>query len=290
MNKFKPNAAAGIFGGAEDGDCGCGSGSSSSNCCDCTFITQTPCGSLTNEQALSLLQTGLLKNTTATGVLSIATIGVDYSAPIVVREVDGDPSVTPVTTIEFDQDDGFVLSDQGSGVVRLNFVGGGAFNLTVQDSDTSPSFANINTIRFPSSKGFTLSSPGAGIVLVDQVDTRKGTVTFAVRNDDGLTAGIKGESMVDFDGVIEAVTVVGDEGATGDIEWDIQKTNFAGYDGSFASIVASAPPTITSNNKSQDSTLTGWTLSFTAGTIFRFIINSVSGFNRSTVFLRVRRI
>lgn len=40
---------------------------------DATFITQTPSGSLSAEQSLSLLATGLLKNTTNTGVLSIAT-------------------------------------------------------------------------------------------------------------------------------------------------------------------------------------------------------------------------
>lgn len=37
-----------------------------------TYITQTTDGTLTNEQALSALATGVLKNTTATGVLSIA--------------------------------------------------------------------------------------------------------------------------------------------------------------------------------------------------------------------------
>lgn len=39
---------------------------------DATYITQTPNGTLTNEQALSALATGLLKSTTGTGVLSIA--------------------------------------------------------------------------------------------------------------------------------------------------------------------------------------------------------------------------
>lgn len=46
-----------------------------------TYIVQTPDGTLTNEQALSALATGLLKNTTATGVLSIAAEGTDYFSP-----------------------------------------------------------------------------------------------------------------------------------------------------------------------------------------------------------------
>ena len=46
-----------------------------------TYITQIPDAGLTNEQALSLLATGILKSTTATGVVSIAAQGVDYYAP-----------------------------------------------------------------------------------------------------------------------------------------------------------------------------------------------------------------
>ena len=46
-----------------------------------TYITQTPNGTLSAEQALSLLATGILKSTTATGVVSIAAQGTDYYAP-----------------------------------------------------------------------------------------------------------------------------------------------------------------------------------------------------------------
>ena len=46
-----------------------------------TYITQTPNATLTNEQALSVLATGILKSTTATGVVSIAAQGTDYYAP-----------------------------------------------------------------------------------------------------------------------------------------------------------------------------------------------------------------
>lgn len=46
-----------------------------------TFITQTPNATLTNEQALSALATGILKSTTGTGVVSIAAAGTDYLSP-----------------------------------------------------------------------------------------------------------------------------------------------------------------------------------------------------------------
>lgn len=46
-----------------------------------TYITQVPDPFLTNEQALSLLATGIMKSTTATGVVSIAVAGTDYYSP-----------------------------------------------------------------------------------------------------------------------------------------------------------------------------------------------------------------
>lgn len=48
---------------------------------DATYITQTPNSGLSAEQALSTLATGLVKNTTATGVLSIGAAGTDFVAP-----------------------------------------------------------------------------------------------------------------------------------------------------------------------------------------------------------------
>ena len=48
---------------------------------DATYLTQTANATLSAEQALGALATGILKNTTTTGVLSIAAAGTDYVAP-----------------------------------------------------------------------------------------------------------------------------------------------------------------------------------------------------------------
>lgn len=58
---------------------------------DATYITQTPNGTLTNEQALSFLATGLMKVTTATGVVSSVPLGIAASnvAPV-------DPATAPL--------------------------------------------------------------------------------------------------------------------------------------------------------------------------------------------------
>lgn len=63
----------------EDGTDGAAGGAPSA----ATYIVQVPNASLSNEQALSLLTTGLLKSTTGTGVVSIAAAGTDYQTPLV---------------------------------------------------------------------------------------------------------------------------------------------------------------------------------------------------------------
>lgn len=61
-----------------NGTCtGCGVGAPT----DATYITQIPNASLSAEQALSALATGILKSTTTTGILSIAVVGTDYQSP-----------------------------------------------------------------------------------------------------------------------------------------------------------------------------------------------------------------
>lgn len=57
-----------------------GGGGGSGAPTNATYITQTANATLTNEQALSALATGLVKNTTGTGVLSIGAAGTDYAA------------------------------------------------------------------------------------------------------------------------------------------------------------------------------------------------------------------
>ncbi len=62
-----------------------------------TYITQTPSGGLSNEQALSALASGLLKSTTATGVVSIAAANTDYAVPATLK--DGAATVLTVGTL-----------------------------------------------------------------------------------------------------------------------------------------------------------------------------------------------
>jgi hypothetical protein len=113
----------------------------------------------------------------------------------------------------------------------------------------------------------------------------KGTVGFIVDGGDiEVTAGIKGEIRIPFDCTIESVTLVGDQ--SGSIVIDINKSTFATFP-TTASICASAIPTISGSQKSEDVTLTGWTLSLSEGDILQFEVDSSTTIERCSILLGV---
>lgn len=70
-----------------------------------TFIVQTANATLTNEQALAALATGLVKVTTSTGVLSTAVAGTDYArVPLHASATLNFPSIGAANTADADQE------------------------------------------------------------------------------------------------------------------------------------------------------------------------------------------
>jgi hypothetical protein len=103
-----------------------------------------------------------------------------------------------------------------------------------------------------------------------------------------ITTGIKGDLMIDFACTISGVTLLADQ--SGSIVIDIWKAAYASYppvDG--GSITASAPPTITTDTDSQDTTLTGWTTSISANDTLRFNVDSVTSIQRVTLTLKATK-
>ena len=103
-----------------------------------------------------------------------------------------------------------------------------------------------------------------------------------------LTTSPAAEWFCPYAGTILANTIVADQ--SGSLVIGISKSTYAGFPGSLASIVASAAPTLSSAQKSTDSTLTGWTISFAAGDVFKFTISSVSTITRFAMTLTVRKV
>jgi hypothetical protein len=104
-----------------------------------------------------------------------------------------------------------------------------------------------------------------------------------------ITTGIKGDLEIPFACTILQATLLADQ--SGSIVVNVWKDTFANYPPTVGDkITASAPPTITTSTKSQDSTLTGWTTAIAAGDTLRFNVDSVTTIQRVTLSLKARRL
>lgn len=153
------------------------------------------------------------------------------------------------------------------------------------DIDISPSNIAISS----------LSGAGAlaakNTVAVSDLDAAAKTVAIAFVIDGGGSAvatGVKGDLMIPFDCTLTSVTLLADQ--SGSVVIDVWKDAYANYPPTSAdSIAASAKPTLSSAAKSQDTTLTGWTTSITAGQTLRFNVDSAATLTRVTLILKAVR-
>jgi hypothetical protein len=107
-----------------------------------------------------------------------------------------------------------------------------------------------------------------------------------------LSTGVKGYLPVDFNCTILQAEMLADQ--SGSVIVDIWKCTYANFNPGThpvdADTIASAtPPTISTTYKSQDSTLTSWTTTITAGDVLAFNVDSVTTITRVTVTLKVQR-
>ena len=118
-------------------------------------------------------------------------------------------------------------------------------------------------------------------------DTTK-TITFVIDGGgSAITTGIKGDLEILQSGTIQQVTVLADQ--SGSIVVDVWSDAYGNYPPTDAdSITASAPPTLSTAIKSQDTTLTGWTTTITAGDTLRFNVDSITTVTRVTISIKVQ--
>jgi hypothetical protein len=108
-----------------------------------------------------------------------------------------------------------------------------------------------------------------------------------------ITTGTKGYITVPYACTIQSATMLAD--VSGSAVVDVWKTSYANFDAGAThpvagdKITASAPPTISSATKSQDTTLTGWTTNIAAGDVIAFNVNSASTIKRLTLILKVTK-
>ncbi len=117
--------------------------------------------------------------------------------------------------------------------------------------------------------------------------TRTRTLAFIIDGGgSAITTGQKGHLVVDFACTIKAWTILGDQ--SGSIVIDVWKDTYANFPPTVAdTIAASAKPTLSAAQKNQDTTLTGWTTSLSAGDILAFNVDSAATVTRVLVALKV---
>jgi len=121
-------------------------------------------------------------------------------------------------------------------------------------------------------------APGAGLTQVIGLVIDGGGAVPAT--------GAKGFIAVPFNCTIVGWTVLAD--TTGSAQFTVSRGTYSSYP-TVTSIVASAPPNISSAQKNTTTTLTGWTTSLSAGDILSFNLNSVSTVTRLVLELQVTR-
>ena len=194
--------------------------------------------------------------------------GVNATAKTISWGVAGSTEKATITGVEGNS--GYLaFGTDGSEKVRITALGGLAFN----------GVSNYGTL------GQALISQGdAPPVWTDQYSNL--TFLFSGAGSPILT-GFAGDIQVPFAGTIIEASLVADQ--VGNFVVGISKSSYAAFPGGLASIVASAPPTLTAAQKSTDSTLTGWTTSIAANDVLRFTVNTASAVTSVTLTLKIKR-
>lgn len=209
------------------------------------------------------------------------------SAGVNVGAVAGDPSAPSNGDLWYDSVADELTARIDGANVALGAGGGGASDsfATIAVSGQSDVVADsaTDTLTLAAGSGITITTDAGTDTITVAAATRATTIGMTFINP---TTGIKGDMQVPFACTITAARLFADQ--TGSIVVDIWKDTYANFPPTNDdSITASAPPTLSSAVKSEDTTLTGWTTSISAGDILRFNIDSVATVERVTLQLTV---
>jgi hypothetical protein len=100
------------------------------------------------------------------------------------------------------------------------------------------------------------------------------------------TTGSKGFLQIPFAGTITGWTLIGD--VSGSASFDIKKSTFASFPTN-ASIVASAPPALSTQQNATSTALTGWTTAIAVGDVMEFVLSSATTVKRLVLELQILR-
>lgn len=169
----------------------------------------------------------------------------------------------------------------------IGTLASGAHTMAEQAAPSTPAAGHV--VIYPKSDGLMYSKDDAGVETA--LGGGSGSSVRTVSAQFGGPGGSISASdtvwvRVPYTGTITKVSLLAD--ATGSIVIDVWKDTYANYPPTVAdTIAAAAKPTLSSVNKSEDATLTGWTTAVTAGDVLKFNVDSVSGLTQVSLLLEI---
>jgi hypothetical protein len=181
-----------------------------------------------------------------------------------------------------DPSSGAIVSVDDTSSVALSLIAG-VLTANVLDEYVEDT---MSTVLDDSSDIAWTHTDGSDSITAKLTDAAKTFTINMIINGGGsvLVPGDNMEIVTDKAGTIVGCVVLSK--ISGSFTGTIKKSSYSGYPGSLTSIVASAKPTLSSAQKSTDSTLTGWTTSFSAGDIFEASTDTATTVQRVTIALK----
>lgn len=103
-----------------------------------------------------------------------------------------------------------------------------------------------------------------------------------------IETGPRSDILISFNCILTGIAISADQ--AGSMVLDIWKDSYANYPPTVAdTITGSNKPTLTDAAAYSDATLTGWTVTVTAGSVLRFNIDSLTGITQLAIGLQARR-
>lgn len=135
-------------------------------------------------------------------------------------------------------------------------------------------------------------APITGAVqIADGANAATSVINLTIVIGDGvnvITTGVKGYVPVDFAGNISAWTLVAD--ASGSIQIDVWRDTYANFPPTVADTIAGTEkPTLTAQQKNQDTSLTTWTTAFSNGDVFGFKVDSAAIVKQVTLSMKMTK-
>lgn len=226
----------------------------------------------------------------------------------------GQPEEIWAINAEWCQGTGWGFWPTDGGGLTLNLTGGdsivsgvpnylAASSLTLTDNTTNYVYLNASGNPAVKTSSFVAADiPIAVVVTASGVitsirDLRAGFVIAgsSVISSVGITidgggsvpgTGTKGFIRIPYACTITGWTILADQ--SGSCSIGVKKSTYAGFP-TTSSIVASAPPNLSSQQNNTSTTLTGWTTTINAGDVLEFDLNSVTTCQRITLELQLSR-